>query len=184
MILDKFFGRSGGQISKSTTVESLNLPTKFIRSGESTAEKLSVVDRCTNVLSDSMSKMPSYVLQTSTRERPQLPILDRLNLRPNEAMTASICWKAVEISRLTQSGGGYVWIIRDRMKSTPIELIFVPPQLVDPWRDTKGKVWYDVAHPYTGDRMRLPSEDILHYKCYSPDGLTSIPVLQRASQVI
>ena len=184
MILDKFFGRSGGQVSKSTTVDSLNLPTKFIHSAESTAEKLSVVDRCTNVLSDSMSKMPSYVLQTATRERPQLPILDLLNLRPNEAMTASVLWKAVEIARLTQPGGGFVWIIRDRLSETPRELIHIPSRLVEPWRDTKGKVWYDISHPFTGDRMRLPSEDVLHYKCYSPDGLTSIPVLQRASQVI
>ena len=183
MILDKFFGRSG-QISKSTTVGSLNLPAKYIRTAESTAEKLSVVDRCTNVLSDSMSKMPSYILQTATRERPQLPILVLLNLRPNEAMTASVLWKAVEIARLTQPGGGYVWIIRDRLSETPIELIHIPSQLVEPWRDTKGKVWYDISHPFTGDRMRLPSEDVLHYKCYSPDGLTSIPVLQRASQVI
>lgn len=184
MILDKFFGRNGGQVSKSTTVEGLNLPTKFIQSAESTAEKLSVVDRCTNVLSDSMSKMPSYVLQTATRERPQLPILDLLNLRPNEAMTASVLWKAVEIARLTQPGGGFVWIIRDRLSETPRELIHIPSRLVAPWRDTKGKIWYDISHPFTGDRMRLPSEDVLHYKCYSPDGLTSIPVLQRASQVI
>lgn len=184
MILDKFFGRSGGQVSKSTTVEGLNLPTKFIHSAESTAEKLSVVDRCTNVLSDSMSKMPSYVLQTATRERPQLPILDLLNLRPNEAMTASVLWKAVEIARLTQPGGGFVWIIRDRLSETPRELIHIPSRLVEPWRDTKGKIWYDISHPFTGDRMRLPSEDILHYKCYSPDGLRSIPVLHRASQVI
>ncbi len=184
MILDKFFCRSSGQVSKSTTVESLNIPTKFLKSAGSTAEKLGVVDRCTNVLSDSMSKMPSFVLQTVTRERPQLPILDLLNLRPNEAMTASVLWKAVEIARLTQPGGGFVWIIRDRLKEIPRELIHLPSRLVEPWRDTKGKVWYDVSHPFTGDRMRLPSEDILHYKCYSPDGLTSIPVLQRASQVI
>lgn len=184
MILDKFFGRSGGQVSKSTTVGSLNLPAKYIRTAENTAEKLSVVDRCTNVLSDSMSKMPSYVLQTATRERPQLPILDLLNLRPNEAMTASVLWKAVEIARLTQPGGGFVWIIRDRLSETPRELIHIPSRLVEPWRDTKGKIWYDISHPFTGDRMRLPSEDVLHYKCYSPDGLTSIPVLQRASQVI
>lgn len=184
MILDKFFGRSGGQVSKSTTVEGLNLPTKFLNSAESTADKLSVVDRCIGVLSDSMSKMPSYVLQTTTRERPQLPILDLLNLRPNEAMTASNLWKAVEASRVTKPGGAFVWIIRDPISEAPKELIFLPSNLVTPWQDITGKVWYGVTHPYTGDRMRMPSENVLHYKCFSPDGLTSIPVLQRASQVI
>ena len=184
MIVDKLFGRRGGQVSKSTTVESLNIPTKFLNSAESTADKLAVVDRCIGVLSDSMSKMPSFVLHTTTRERPQLPILDLLNLRPNEAMTASNLWKAVETARLTQPGGGFVWIIRDQISEAPKELIFLPSKLVTPWQDMAGKVWYGVTHPHTGERMRIPSENILHYKCYSPDGLTSIPVLQRASQVI
>ena len=181
MILDKLFNR--GQVSKATTVESIGLPGLQIQHN-ATAEKLAVVDRCINVLSDSMSKMPSFVLQTVTRERPQLPILDLLNLRPNEAMTASVLWKTVEISRLTQVGGGFVWVIRDRLSESPNELIHVPSKLVNPWRDTTGKVWYDISHPNTGERMRLPSEDVLHYKCYSTDGLNSIPVLQRASQVI
>ena len=184
MIVDKLFGR--GQVSKATTVESVNLPPGFrvVNGRESTAEKLAVVDRCINVLSDSIAKMPSYLLDVNTRERPTLPILDLLNLRPNEAMSAFVLNKVTEVSRLTKNGGGFVWIIRDRISEEPRELIHIPSQLVDPWRDTKGKVWYDVSHPYTGDRMRLPSEDVLHYKNYSTDGLNSIPVLQRASQVI
>ena len=184
MIVDKLFGR--GQVSKATTVESVNLPPGFrvVNGRESTAEKLAVVDRCINVLSDSIAKMPSYLLDVNTRERPTLPILDLLNLRPNEAMSAFVLNKVTEVSRLTKNGGAFVWIIRDRISEEPRELIHIPSQLVDPWRDTKGKVWYDVSHPYTGDRMRLPSEDVLHYKNYSTDGLNSIPVLQRASQVI
>lgn len=184
MILNKLFDRKSSQVSKSTTVDSLHLPPGVRIQTTGTAEKLAVVDRCINVLSDSMAKIPCYVLNENTRERPQHPILDLLNLRPNEAMPAALLRKVTEISRLTQPGGAFVWIIRDRLSETPKELIHVPSSLVTPWRDTKGTVWYDISHPYTGDRMRLSSEDVLHYRCYSTDGLNSIPVLQRASQVI
>ena len=63
-------------------------------------------------------------------------------------------------------------------------MIPLPAELVSPWQDTTGRVWYDVTHPYNGGRMRLPSEDVLHYKGYTRDGLHCISVLQRAAQVI
>lgn len=62
----------------------------------------------------------------------------------------------------------------------PVELIPLPAELVSPWQDTTGRVWYDVTHPYNGGRMRLPSEDVLHYKGYTRDGLRCISVLMRA----
>lgn len=180
MLFDKLFGRQTG---KATTVETVGLPGLSLQT-ETSAEKLAAVDRCINVLSDSMAKMPSYVLNEGTRERPQLPILSLLNLRPNEAMTAFVLKKTTEIARLTQRGGAYIWIIRDRMSEEPKELIHIPSRLVKPWQDSKGKVHYDVTHPYDGSQMRLEAEDILHYKCYSTNGLNSIPVLERASQVV
>ena len=184
MILDKLFQRHEGQISKTTTIETVGLAGMKLQTAEGAADKLAVVDRCIGVLSDSMSKMPSYVLETTSRQRPKLPVLDLLNLRPNEAMTASVLWKVVETCRLTQNGGAFVWILRDPISAEVRELIHRPSQLVYPWRDPAGKVWYDVTHPYNGSRMRLPSEDVLHYKNYSTDGLKSIPVLKRAAQVI
>lgn len=183
MIVDKLFGRKSASVQNATTVASVNLPAKYIGS-DSTAEKLAVVDRCIGVLSDSMGKMPSYAIDVNTRERIQLPVLELLNVRPNEAMTPFIQRKMLEISRLTKPGGAFEWIIRDPLTMEPKELIPIHSELVTPWRDTRGKVWYDVTHPYTGDRMRLESENMLHYKAYSPDGFQSIPVLRRASQVI
>lgn len=183
MILDNLFGRSQREPKNATTLDSVHLP--GIQLGQETAaEKLAVVDRCINVLSDSIGKMPSYVLESSTRERKQLPILDLLNVRPNEAMTPFIQRKMLEICRLTKPGGAFEWIIRDPISMEPVELIPIPSELVSPWRDLTGVVWYDVTHPYTGERMRLENQDILHYKAYSPDGFRSIPVLRRAAQTI
>ena len=111
------------------------------------------------------------------------PVLDLLNLWPNEAMTPFIRRKMLELNRLIR-GFAVEWILRDPITMEPVELIPVPSELVNFWQDTAGHVWYDITHPYNGAVMRLASTDVLHYKGYTRDGLHSLSVLQRASQVI
>ena len=168
--------------TNAVTLDAVGL-TGVVQSGETAAMKLAAVNRCLEVLSDSMGKMPSYAMVRTTRERVYPPVLELLNLRPNEAMTPFIRRKMLEINRLTR-GNAYDWVIRDPISMAPVELIPLPAELVSPWQDTTGRVWYDVTHPYNGGRMRLPSEDVLHYKGYTRDGLRCISVLQRAAQVI
>lgn len=150
---------------------------------ETTARKLSAVDACIEILSNSIAKLPAYVMEASSRKRVEHPILDLLNIRPNEAMTPVIRKKVLETSRL-EEGNGYDWIIREPRTMRPMELIPVPWRLVHPWRDTAGRIWYTVTHPVTGTPMVLPNEDICHYKGATRDGLTGISVLRRASEVI
>ncbi len=151
--------------------------------GELRAMKLSTVNRCQEVLSDSMAKLPAYVMDRKTREHIDLPILQLLNVRPNEAMAPSVRKKTLEGWRLTD-GNAYDWIVRDPRTLRPVELIPVAPHLVQPWRDSAGHVWYFVQNPVNGEFMRLPSTDMMHYKAYSSDGLRGIGVLQRAAMVI
>lgn len=183
MILDRLL-RARGRDSpvNVTTLESVGM-TGVVQRGESSAMKLAAVNRCLEVISDSVGKMPSYGMVSTTRERVFPPVLQLLNLRPNEAMTPFVRRKMLELNRLTR-GAAYEWIIRDPVSMEPVELIPIPSDLVTFWRDTAGHVWYNVTHPFTGAAMRLPSEDVLHYKCYSRDGLNSVSVLQRAAQVI
>ena len=115
---------------------------------------LSAVDRCIEILSDSVAKLPSYVIQRSTRERVPHQILYLLNDRPNEAMTPFVRKKVLETSRL-EGGNAYDWIVRDPHTAAPVELIPIPWQLVQPWRDMGGRVWYDVTHPVTGEAMTV-----------------------------
>ena len=166
-------------------VISINYPASGSVSGpEPTARKLSAVDACIEILSNSMAKLPNYVLNTSTMERvTNHPILYLLNTRPNEAMTPTVRKKLLETSRL-EGGNGYDWIIRDEKTGRPKELIPVPWQLVTPWLDRGGRIWYTVMHPFTGEPMVLPQEDICHYKNTTRDGLKGISTLQRASEVI
>ena len=151
---------------------------------ETAARKLSTVDRCIEILSDSMAKLPTFIMDSRTRKRIEdHPLLHVLNVRPNEAMTPFIRKKVLEISRL-EGGNGYDWIIRNPRTGMVEELIPIPWRLVTPWRDLKGRVWYTVYHPVTGAPMVLPQEDICHYKNSSRDGLTGMATLKRASEVI
>lgn len=180
------------QLSRSTPQNAVDVQTltaagmsgSLILPGDSEARKLSAVDRCLEILSDSMAKLPSYIFNSKTLERVDDHYLHYvLNIRPNEAMTPFVRKKVVELSRL-DGGNGYDWIIRNARTGRVDELIPVPWQLVTPWQDTGGRMWYTVTHPWTGEPMVLHGSDICHYKCSSPDGLKGIGVRTRASEVI
>ena len=126
-----------------------------IESSESAARELSTVDRCIEILSDSMAELPAYIMDRSSRERLEIPPLQLLNVRPNEAMTPFVRKKVLETSRLVH-GNGYDWILRDERTGKITGFIPVPGYLVEPWRDLTGTVWYTVTHPWTGEPMVLP----------------------------
>lgn len=150
---------------------------------ETAARKLSAVDRCIEILSDSMAKLPTYCVERKSRERVEIPLLQLLNVRPNEAMTPSVRKKLLEASRLTR-GNSYDWIRRDPYTAEIVELIPLPGDLVYTWRDTAGHVWHNVRDPANGSVFTLSHADVCHYKGTSRDGITGISVLQRAAEVI
>ena len=163
---------------------SAGYPSSGVETSESYARKLSAVDRCMEILSDSVGKLPNFIMDGRSRQRlADHPLLYVLNVRPNEAMTPLIRKKVLENNRL-EGGNGYDWIIRDHKTGRVRELIPVPWWLVTPWRDTSGRVWYTVTHPVTGAPMVLSNQDVCHYKGATRDGLVGQAVLQRASEVI
>jgi len=158
-------------------------PAAVLSGTETMAMKLSAVDRCVSILSGSMSKLPVYCVDTVSRKRVPHPVLELLNVRPNEAMTPSVHKQVLESSRLLK-GNAYDWILRDPRSRAPVELIPIPEHLVRPWLDVNGHVWYDVQHPLTGTPMTLSGEDVRHFKGYSANGLKGIGVLERAGETI
>lgn len=178
--------RSPSGARKAVTAQTLiaaGYPPTSTDTGETFARKLSAVDRCIEILSDSMGKLPCFIMNSKTRKRINLPQLQLLNVRPNEAMTPFIRKKVLETSRQV-NGNGYDWILRDPRTGRIDELIPVPGHLVEPWRDLGGRVWYTVTHPWTGEPMVLPNEDICHYKTATRDGLKGVGTLRRASETI
>lgn len=186
MIADGLRALARAPVRNAVTTQSLaaaGYPMSAADCSAETARKLSAVDACIEILSNSIAKLPSYVMDNRTRERVPHRVLDILNVRPNEAMTPFIRKKVLETSRL-EGGNGYDWIIRNPSTGYVEELIPIPWQFVEPWRDTGGRIWYTVTHPVTGEPMVLPNEDICHYKGATRDGLKGISVLRRASEVV
>ena len=174
---------SGHKAMTTGTLVAAGYPPTGTETGETFARKLSAVDRCIELLSDSMGKLPCFIIDNRTRKRVDLPQLQLLNVRPNEAMTPFIRKKVLETSRQV-TGNGYDWILRNPRTGRIEELNPVPGNLVEPWRDLSGRVWYTVTHPWTGEPMVLPNEDICHYKAATRDGLKGVATLRRASETI
>lgn len=147
------------------------------------AQKLSAVYAAIELRSDSMAVMPAYIMDNNDRTRPRHEILELLSVRPNEAMAPSVRKKLLERSILTQ-GNAYDWIVRDPVSRKPVELIPVSGELVQVWMDSNMRPWYDVTNPVTGEIMRLPNEDVCHYKGPSRNGFKGESVLAYARGTI
>ena len=145
------------------------------------AMKISTVNRCVEVLSNSMGVLPLYIMNGSTKERLEDHRLGRVLWgRANEAMT-SFDYNRLMLCNQILRGNAYAWINRDPRTGYPAELIPLPPDYVALRFDGAGHLWYQFTHPVTGEPFLLRNEDVLHYKAYSEDGLTGISVLRRAA---
>ncbi len=184
MIFDRAFSRMKNQ-AQVLTVEGLEGWTAggVPDAGQTGAMKLSAVNRCVECISDSMAKLPIFVMDGRTKEHLNHPLLQLLERRPNEAMAPSVYKKLMESNRLLH-GNAYAAILRDRASAAPVELLPLPPDCVSPRLDQSGRLWYLYTNPRTGELRRLAQWDVLHYKAYSRDGINGVSVLSRAAEVI
>lgn len=145
------------------------------------AMKISTVNRCVEVLSNSMAVLPVYIMDEGTKERLKRHRLGRVLWgRANEAMS-SFDYSRLMLCNQLLRGNAYGWIFRDQATGYPRELIPLPPDHVEPWVDRDGRLWYRFLHPRTGAVYDLRPEDVLHYRAYSEDGIRGISVLRRAA---
>ena len=150
---------------------------------ETGAMKLSAVNACVEVLTNSMSKLPIFVMNSVSKNHINHPVLHILAERPNEVMTPSVYKKLMERNRLL-SGNAYAFIVRDPRNAMPKELIPLNPDYTTPWLDENGKLWYIFRNPKTGITSVLDNFDVIHYKAYSEDGIHGVSVLTRASEIV
>lgn len=145
------------------------------------AMKISTVNRCVEVLSNSMAVLPVYIMDERTKERLAEHRLGRVLWgRSNEAMTTFDYQRLMLCNELLR-GNAYAWIYRSPSSGHPLELIPLPPDYVTVRTDVAGRLWYFFTHPITGEATMLRPDDVLHYKAYSEDGIEGISVLRRAS---
>lgn len=148
------------------------------------AMKLSIVSRCVELRANAIAMLPVYLMNEGTRDRLRShPLGPLLWGPPNEVMTRFDYERLMQCN-LDLSGNAYAWVNRVRRTGRPAELIPLLPDQVTPYVDTAGALWYIYTNPRTGEMTRLNPADVLHYKAYSPDGITGVSILRRASQAI
>lgn len=147
------------------------------------AQRLSAVFAAVEIRSDDMSVLPAYVYNTRTREHVDHPVLQLLSVRPNPLMTPAVRKKLLERSVLL-TGNAYDWIIRDPVSRAASALIPVPGNLMQFEMDSHFRMWYHLRHPYTGEILTLPEDDVCHYKGPTGDGIGGMAVLTYAAQTI
>lgn len=147
------------------------------------AMKLPAVNACIEIISDSVAKMPIYLMDSATRERQtDHPALRLLTGRPTEALTAFDYHKLMESRRITH-GNAYALILRDRW-GAPQELLPIAPGYMQPFLDDNGRLWYIGTNPRTGEFRKFWPADVLHYKAFSVDGLEGVSYLRRGAETI
>ncbi len=185
MIVDKILHRIRGQ-----TTLTLDDPTRWSTGGstlfggkEMQAMKLPAVNACIEIISDSVAKMPIYLMDGETRERvPDHPAVRLLTGRPTEALTAFDYHKLMESRRIAY-GNAYALILRDKW-GQPVELLPIAPGYMLPILDTNAKLWYVGINPKTNEYRKFWPTDVLHYKAFSTDGLEGISYLRRGAETI
>lgn len=185
MIVDKILHRIRGQ-----TTLTLDDPTRWSAGGstlfggkEMQAMKLPAVNACIEIISDSVAKMPIYLMDGETRERvPDHPAVRLLTGRPTEALTAFDYHKLMESRRIAY-GNAYALILRDKW-GQPVELLPIAPGYMLPILDTNAKLWYVGINPKTNEYRKFWPTDVLHYKAFSTDGLEGISYLRRGAETI
>ena len=149
---------------------------------QTNAMKVSTVNRCVEVISDSIAKLPMFVMNGETKERVNHRVNYLLSVRPNSKMTPFVFKKLIETYRLLW-GNAYIWLPCDS-RGRVTELIPLPADYTVPYVDDDGALWYVTRHPRTGEYTKFHNEEIIHLKGYSADGLTGVSVLSRAAEVI
>ena len=147
------------------------------------AMKLPAVNACIEIISDSVAKMPIYLMDSATRERQtDHPALRLLTGRPTEALTAFDYHKLMESRRIAH-GNAYALILRDRW-GAPVELVPIAPGYMQPFLADNGQLWYIGTNPRTGEFRKFWPADVLHYKAFSVDGLEGVSYLRRGAETI
>ena len=146
---------------------------------------------CLKMLSETLAKMPIKYYQRTDKGSQEAPLDAMAYLlckRPNEYMTPTVFWNAVEMNR-NHYGNAYVW---KQMKYVPLKygaiyepvaLWLMPTENVQIIIDDagifegKGRIWYWYTDRYSGKNYIFNSAEVMHFKTsHCIDGIYGKPV--------
>lgn len=138
---------------------------------------------CVKILAETLGKLPLKIYQDSggIRKATDHYLYPLLKLRPNPYMTAIDFWKCLEVQRNIH-GNAYAWIDFDRMgkilgfypfDSTRMQIYVDDVGLLS----SKQAVWY-VFTDLQGGQYKLQSDEILHFKGLSSNGIAGMSTVE------
>jgi len=142
------------------------------------AEKISTVSNCVKLLSDTLSRIPVNVYKSTTKGN----LIDNKDNRnrllfysPDGIITSQTFFQSLEYNR-NYTGNAFALIHRDKT-GMPFKLELIPSYFVDYPKMIKGQLYYNVKRLNDkGETIEvvINSNDILHFKMMSKDGLWGI----------
>lgn len=131
---------------------------------------------CLKTLSESLGKMPVYLMDSEKRRVKSHETIWPLGVAPNEFMSPIQLFTTLEFCR-NHYGNGYAYIAR-HPDGTLAGLYPLDPRRVQIWVNNTGgitewKYYYRYSAPRAGNQCWLDPEDILHVKSWmtTDDGL-------------
>lgn len=183
MIFGKLFRRLFNRKLTVSSAEGWNVGASLFGGTELQAMRLPAVNACIEILSDSVAKLPIFLMDGETREQIRRhPAIRLLTVRPTECLTAFDYHKLMESRRIAY-GNAYALIFRNPY-GEPTELLPIEPGYMQPILDDNGKLWYVGTNPRTGEYRKFWSTDVLHYKAFMTDSLEGIGYLRRGRELL
>lgn len=146
---------------------------------------------CMRIMTDTISKLPVKLFQDTEDGIQRIrdhPTTQLLKLRPNDYMSASDFWKAVEFQR-NHHGNAIVIPEFDPRTGKAKALYPVDFSNIEIWMDDRGiighrnAVWY-VIKDKLGTEHRLESDMVLHFKAMTSNGIAGISTRDQLSELI
>jgi HK97 family phage portal protein len=152
-----------------------------------TADMLPAYYQAHVVLSSSVSQLPLKVYQRTAsgkEARPDHPVQQLLQLRPNGDMTA-VMFRDSRMAWASTWGNGYAEIERDR-RDMPVALWPIDSDVVTPDYDNDGNLVYEIqdGDGFNKNTKTVQARDMMHIPGYGFDGLTGRSVIQNFREVL
>lgn len=161
--------------------------------GYSGPESLSAIYTCIRILSESLSKLPCYLVDKSGEDKVYMkdePLYKMMRFSPNSHTTMSSMLSVAETHR-NMNGNSYLLINRQNGRPTSLEMVYPTPQYystnalniiinrnfiyVVNAQLNNGELFYQL-NKY-GESVTVPADDLLHFRGISMDGFFGISQL-------
>ena len=148
------------------------------------AMKVSAVYACVELRSNAIAMLPSFIIDTMTREHLDDHYLGNVLWRRPNAIMTPLRFRQLTETQVLLRGDCFVWIYRDGA-GRPVELLPIPDGWCYRVFNTTTERWeYRAQDPKSGKSYTFAPIDILHYDGLTLDGVHSVSVLECARRTI